>query len=80
VSLVPPSVAQDARNRAWRTFGQGLLFDVLLSVCVVLTTALAAPDFAWTGAHWTVLGLSLAKTAVMTATAYVARRIAPPNP
>jgi hypothetical protein len=78
--IYPPSTSADARNRALRTFVQGLLFDVVLAVSVTLAAAIAAPDFVWSGTYWTALGLTLAKTGIMSATAYVARTMAPPNP
>lgn len=63
----------DARNRALRTFLQGLAVDVLLAVCLVAYDALQsdAPD-------WRLLLLTLLKTALMTAASYVMRKLQPP--
>lgn len=59
----------DARNRALRTFLQGLGVDLLLAICLVASEAMTAaqPD-------WRLLLLTLAKTAVTTAASYVMRR------
>lgn len=72
------SVAADARNRAVRTFLQGLAVDVVLAVAVALSAALADPGFAWSAGYWRLLGLSLAKTVLMTVAAYVMRLKVPP--
>jgi hypothetical protein len=74
----PPSATADARNRAWRTFIQGLGVDVALAVTGGVSLAVASPDFAWTRAYWLGVGLSLAKTTLTTITAYVMRKAAPP--
>lgn len=74
----PPSATADARNRAWRTFVQGLLVDVLLAATAGVSLALTSPDFAWTKTYWIAVGLSLAKTTLTTITAYVMRKAAPP--
>lgn len=80
MSTYPPSATADARNRAWRTFVQGLLVDVVLALSGGISLALASPDFAWTRAYWLGIGLALAKTALTTITAYVMRKAAPPAP
>ncbi|WIM97713.1 hypothetical protein ACTOB_001261 [Actinoplanes oblitus] len=72
----PSQVAADARNRAFRTFVQGLGVD--LAVAVVLALAASAGDLAWTRAYWATVGTLLAKTALTTAAAYVMRIYAPP--
>lgn len=77
-TIYPPSAAADARNRAWRTFVQGLLIDVLIAVTGLLYAGISAPDFAWSRAYWTAVGLALAKTTMTTITAYVMRKMAPP--
>ncbi len=59
----------DARNRALRTFLQGLALDALLAVCLVVYDALQA-----TTIDWRLLAVTAAKTALMTAVAYVMRR------
>lgn len=77
---VPPSVAQDARNRAARTFVGGLLADVLLAASGALTLTLTDPAFDWTAAYWTGVGLTLAKTVLTTAISFIGRKVAPPQP
>lgn len=78
MTTYPPSSAADARNRAWRTFLQGLLVDIILAVTLALSLAASAPDFAWSRAYWLGVGLALAKTLLTTITAYIMRKVAPP--
>jgi Kef-type K+ transport system membrane component KefB len=68
----------DARNRAWRTFVQGLLIDVVAAVVLAIAPALVGADFAFTGEYWAALGVLAAKTAVASVVSYVARRVVPP--
>lgn len=79
-NIVPVSVAADAKNRAWRTFAQGLLVDVTAGVVLAVGPAVAGADFAWTRGYWTTLGLLAAKTAVQSVVSYVARKVVPPAP
>lgn len=72
------SVTADARNRAWRTFLQGLLVDVALGVTAGASLAIASPSFEWSKPYLVGLGLSLAKTTLTTALAYVMRKLGPP--
>lgn len=67
----------DARQRAWRTFLQGLAIDVAVAVSGVLGVALG--DVHWSAAWWTMLGLLVAKTALQTAVSYLARHVSPPK-
>lgn len=70
----------DGRNRAARTFIQGLLIDVLAAVMLVLVPAINGSDFAWSAAFWlTLLGL-VAKSALVAAVSYIARQVTPPAP
>jgi hypothetical protein len=80
MATYPPSATVDARNRAWRTFVQGLGVDVALSGAGALTIAMTAPEFAWSKAYWVGVGLAVAKTVLTTATAYVSRKLKPPQP
>lgn len=66
--------AADARQRATRTFIQGLLIDVLLAAALVVYDALQAADV-----DWRLLALSLLKTALTTVASYVMRKVAPPT-
>jgi hypothetical protein len=75
---VPAPVNVDARNRALRTFAQGLGIDVASAVLLGVGPALAGEHFAWTGPYWATVGLLAAKTAVQTAVSYAARKLVPP--
>jgi len=68
----------DAKNRAWRTFVQGLLVDVAAAVVLAIGPAVAGADFAWSKAYWLTLAGLAAKTAVQSAVSYVARKAVPP--
>jgi hypothetical protein len=63
----------DARNRALRTFLQGLAVDVAVAVCVVLITVFATAS-SWGELQWVAIGFTLGKTVLMTVAAYVMRR------
>lgn len=76
---VPPSTEADAKNRALRTFVQGLLTDVIGAVVLAVGPALAGADFAWTREYWTAVGLLTAKTVVLSVVSYVSRKVAPPS-
>lgn len=76
---VPESVERaDASNRAWRTLLQGLGTDVAIAVLPLLFDAVANADTFGSREYWYALGFALAKTAAMTALAYVMRRLKPP--
>jgi len=79
-TYVPPSARDDARNRAYRTFVQGLLVDVAAGVVLAVGPALAGEHFAWSAPYWTAIGLLAAKTAVQTGVSYVGRHLVPPQP
>jgi hypothetical protein len=73
----PTVVERDARNRAWRTLWQGLFTDVAVSVLTVAVTVMV--DIEWTREWWLITGGLLAKTVIMSAVSYVARRVVPPQ-
>jgi hypothetical protein len=73
----PPSVQADAANRAWRTFAQGLLFDVAVAVVAVLVTAFSS-SIEWTSTYWLALASSLGKTILVAVVSYAARKLTPP--
>lgn len=75
---LPISTDADARNRAFRTFVQGLGTDVLGAVVLAVGPTLAGAEFAWTREYWTAVGLLAAKTVVTSAVSYVSRKVAPP--
>lgn len=64
----------DARNRAVRTFVQGLATDVLVAVVLLLWPAISdaksLDDF-----NWSILWFSLGKTVVITGISYVMRAL-----
>ena len=72
----PLSTEADARSRALRSFTWGLMIDVTVAVLLVLSTAFATIE--WTREYWIALGLSVAKSVLQAAVAYVARRVVPP--
>lgn len=74
----PPTPTADATNRAWRTLLQGLLFDLAVVVLPALYDAVTGWDGAGGRTYWTAVGLSLAKTAVVAAIAYVMRLVHTP--
>jgi len=65
----------DARNRALRTFLQGLVLDVLLAVALVVYTAVSAGEV-----DWRLLAAALVRTVLQTAASYVMRKLKPPPP
>lgn len=70
-------LARDARNRALRTFLVGLGIDVGFAVTALVVTLAAADVSAWQG--WAAVGVSVARTVVASAGAYVLRRFADPS-
>lgn len=75
---MPLNADADARNRAWRTFWQGLAIDLAAALLLAVGPALVGADFAWSGAYWSALGLLAAKTAIQTAVSFAARKLIPP--
>ena len=77
--LTPPlpltvaSLTQDARNRALRTFVQGLVVDVVVAVAVILLPQLASAH-SFADLNWGLLAFLLAKTVVVSGLSYVMRR------
>jgi hypothetical protein len=71
-------VEQDAQNRAWRTFLQGLLIDVVVAIAAALLVWL--PDADLTSAQgWTIFGVSVGKTVLTAVASYVMRKFKPPT-
>ena len=77
-TTVPSSTEADARNRAWRTFLQGLLVDMVAALVLTIGPALAGSDFAWSREYWLTLAGLAAKSVVLSAVSYVARKVVPP--
>lgn len=67
----------DAKDRAWRTFLQGLAIDV--GVAVVLVLAVAFTKIEWTLLYWQGLGLSLSRTILQSGVAYLMRVFVKPH-
>lgn len=63
----------DARNRALRTFLQGLAIDVAVAICVVVITVLGTTS-SWGELQWVAIGFTMFKTVLMAAASYVMRR------
>jgi hypothetical protein len=68
------AVRVDAQQRAARTLVQGLLFDVLAALILVVFTAVSKAN-AWGDLEWTVLAFSVAKTTVVSALSYLMRTV-----
>lgn len=75
---LPPSTADDARNRAWRTFAQGLISDVLIAATGTLIAAITAPDFVMSRGYVAAVGVLVGKSVVVAVLSYVARYARPP--
>lgn len=65
----------DARNRAWRTFLQGLGLDVLVAVALVVYQVASDPK----PIVWLAVGASLGRSIAQAAAAYVMRRWLDPS-
>ena len=63
----------DARDRALRTFLQGLAIDVLIAVALVVYNAVSADSV-----EWALIPLAIAKSALVAAASYVMRKLKPP--
>lgn len=69
-----PDSESDARNRAARTFVQGLATDVVVAGALVVTEVVGSGE----DVDWRLLAAALVKTALMTGAAYVYRKLRPP--
>jgi len=76
--IQPDPATADARNRAWRTFLQGLGIDVAAAVLLAAGPIVIGSDFAWTRAYWLTLAGLAGKTAIQTAVSYGMRKMLPP--
>lgn len=74
---LPATVEVDARNRAWRTFVQGLGIDVLAAVVVTLLPMVTVLE--WSLAWWLALGLAVSRSALGALVAYLARKLVTPS-
>jgi uncharacterized membrane protein YcjF (UPF0283 family) len=73
---VPADTATDARNRAWRTFAQSLLVDVIAAVALAVFPILS--DVHWDKSYWLAVGALAARSAVTAVVSWVARKVLPP--
>lgn len=73
ISLAQTQKRGDARNRALRTFLQGLAIDVLVAVATLLITVFATAS-SWGELQWAVIGFSLLKTVLMAIASFIMRR------
>jgi hypothetical protein len=70
----------DARNRALRTFLQGLAVDTSIVIALVLYNATSSNDFSFNGTYWAGVGVLLARNVIHSAASYVMRYFkAPPT-
>lgn len=64
----------DARNRAFRTFIQGLGVDILVTLVVFITPIIVGAD-SWSDLpEWKIVAFSLSKTVLTSVASYVMRR------
>jgi hypothetical protein len=75
---VPADTNTDAKNRALRTFVQGLLADAVIAAVTTLGAALVDPHFVLSRVYLTGVGLLLAKTVLTSVVSYIARYAKPP--
>lgn len=73
-----PALSDDARNRALRTFLVNISTDVAVALVLVLVAAFGEAE-GWGDFEWSLLGFTLAKTAVVTAGSYILRRFLDPS-
>lgn len=66
------ALRKDARNRALRTFLQGLAADLVAALILLLIPIVTAAN-AWGDFEWSVLGFLVAKTGVLTLFSYLMR-------
>jgi len=62
----------DAKNRSLRSFIQGIGFDILAAIALVLFNALSDAND-WSQLDWTVIGFLLVKSVGVAAASYVMR-------
>lgn len=72
--MTTPALAADARNRALRTFLQGLAADVA-AAAVLLVLPVFTNASGWQDIDWKILGFLLAKTVVVTGLSYLMRTV-----
>lgn len=73
----PAPKKEDARNRAIRTFLEGLISAVITTLVAALPVVLANPQ--WTKAFWVGVAISLGTVTLTAVVSYVARFLVPPK-
>ncbi len=69
-------IVEDALSRGWRTFVQGLLVDLVVSVVTVLLVNIGTIE--WTRNYWLGLAGLVGKSTIMAILSYLARMLLPP--
>ena len=64
----------DAKNRAFRTFLQGLAIDIMVALVVLITPILAGANSWGDVPEWKIILFSVIKTVLTTAASYIMRR------
>jgi hypothetical protein len=72
MTLAEYRLRTDARNRALRTFLQGLVADVLAALVLLLLPVFTSAN-GWGDFEWSILGFLVVKTVVVTGLSYVMR-------
>jgi hypothetical protein len=67
------ALTTDAKNRALRTFLQGLGIDLAVALAMLITTMLMSKN-SWGEIEWIVLGFSVFKTVLMVTASFIMRR------
>ena len=75
-ALTPAAVKADAKNRAVRSYLQGLGVAVLFAALPIAQASLG--DIHWSVAWWIALGNAVASPALLAGASYVMRHLSPP--
>lgn len=67
-------VRADARNRAFRTLLQGLVFDVSAAAILVFYTAFSRAE-TWSDLEWTLIGFTVTKSVMVSGLSYLMRTV-----
>lgn len=68
------TVVRDAKDRAVRTLLQGLVFDVVAAVVLVVFTSVSKAN-AWGDLEWSLIGFAVSKSAVVAALSFLMRTV-----
>jgi hypothetical protein len=78
VAPVPAPTAADARNRAIRTFIQGLISDAVIAAVGTLVAGISNPGFVMSHDYLYGVGILVAKSVIIAAVSYIGRYAKPP--